>query len=294
MIGLAFVLVEQPHFLSLEIFLFSSLVTMNVTLIVFKQPITVRFYSTILFITMVLTNNQVTAFFEAATQMGLTAIQRAALSNQGLTTTDDFSDFGKDELKEALKNMRTAIPGVPEITAVLGPRGGMIRPAVPAVPAIPPVVLPAKSTHRLEVASIAWHYYNDTNCTVTSSNMHYNDMLKNFYIEWKAITSMASSTLNDVPCITKNNPPLRWTDTFMDYCLNTYGVRQTPLAYVLRENVTPLPETVPAGDDSPTDTLLDGCAYGLGGSVLNDLIARMSHTHPLFKTDNVKAMKNLA
>ena len=79
----------------------------------------------------------------------------------------------------------------------------------------------------------------------------------------------------------------------MDYCLNTFGVRQTPLAYVLRDTVTVFPETVLAGDTSPTDTLLDGCAYGLGGSVLNDLISRMSHTHPLFKTDNAKVYSAL-
>ena len=242
---------------------------------------------------MVLTPLQLTSFFTVGTQMGLTAVQRNALAAQGLATTDDFADFGKDELKEALKNMRTSIPGIPAVVAVAAARGIAEVAAVDAVPAIPPIVLPAKSTHRLEVASLAWHYYTDTSRTVTSTNMHYNNVLKDFYVEWKAINSMASTSPADIPCITKNNPPLRWTDTFMDYCLNTFGVRQTPLAYVLRDKVEVLPETVPLGDTSPTDTLLLNCAYGLGGSVLNDLIARMSHTHPLYKTDNAKVYSAL-
>ena len=242
---------------------------------------------------MALTAGEQTSFFTVGTQMGLTAVQRLALAAQGLATTDDFADFGKDELKEALKNMRTSIPGIQAAEAVLGPRGAVLTAAVEAVAAIPPIVLPAKSTHRLEVASLAWHYYTDTSRIVTNTNMHYNNVLKDFYVEWKAITSMASSTPADIPCITKNNPPLRWTDTFMDYCLNTFGVRQTPLAYVLRDKVTVLPETVPDGDNTPTDTLLENRAYGLGGSVLNDLISRMSHEHPLYKTDNAKVYSAL-
>ena len=51
--------------------------------------------------------------------MGLSDAQRTALAAQGLTIVDDFADFGKDELTEALKNMRTSIPGVPGTPAVL-------------------------------------------------------------------------------------------------------------------------------------------------------------------------------
>jgi hypothetical protein len=239
---------------------------------------------------MPLTATQTGNFFTHGTQMGLTADQRTALAGQGLATLDDFVDFGKDELTQALRNMRTAIPGTAAVPAVLDPAtNAVVTPAVDAVPGTPPIVMPAKSAQRLNVASIAWHYYTDTSRSVTSTNMHYNNILKDFYLEWKAITSMATATPQDVPCITKNNPPLRWTDTFNDYCLNTFGVRQTPLAYVIRDNVDVVPETRPALDTTTTiDPLLDGCAYGNGGSVLNDLIARLSHDHPLYKTDNAK------
>ena len=238
---------------------------------------------------MPLTATQVTSFFTSNTQMGLTGIQRAALAAQGLATPSDFSEFGKEELDSALKNMRTAIPGVAAIPAAVDVNGVEIAPAVPAEPAIPPVVMPAKSTHRLEVASIAWHYYTDTGRTVTSINMHYNNVLKDFYIEWKAIESMAEETKADVPLIDKNNPPLKWIDTFEDFLMNTFGVRKTPLAYVTRQTVDVPPEVCPVGDTTMViDPLTTGEAFGSSGAVLDDLIARLSHIHPLYKSDNAK------
>ena len=104
---------------------------------------------------MTLTDRQHTFFFTAGVQMGLSDAQRFSLATQGLETVDDFVDFGKDELEQALKNMRTSIPGIAETPAVTGANGVITTPAVPAVPAILPVILPAKSTHRLEVASVA-------------------------------------------------------------------------------------------------------------------------------------------
>ena len=90
---------------------------------------------------MALTAGEQTSFFTVGTQMGLTAVQRLALAAQGLATTDDFADFGKDELKEALKNMRTSIPGIQASEAILGPRGAVLTAAVEAVAAIPPIVI---------------------------------------------------------------------------------------------------------------------------------------------------------
>ena len=129
--------------------------------------------------------------------------------------------------------MRTSIPGIPVTATVLGDNGNAITPTIPAVPPILPVILPARCTHRLLVAAVAWHYYTDTNRTVTANNMHYNNVLKNFHIEWKEIIPMSDLDTPTVPCITKNNLPPCWTDTFKDYCLNTFGVRKTPLAYII-------------------------------------------------------------
>ena len=221
--------------------------------------------------------------------MNLTAEQRRALAEQGLEVMMDFADFGRDELEQALKNMRTSIPGIPETPAVVDANGTVTTPAIPAVDPVLPVILPAKSIHRLTVASIAWEYYTNTSRVVTHTNMHYTNVLKSFYTEWKAIISMSEETPADVPCITKNNPPLKWTDTFKDWSMNTFGVRNAPLAYVIRDNVDVLPEVRPANDTTTKiDPLLDSKPHGASGSVLGDLVSRLSHTHPLYKTDNAK------
>ena len=63
-----------------------------------------------------------------------------------------------------------------------------------------------------------------------------------------------------------------------------------PLTYVIREKVDVDPEAPPAGaaaDPNITyDPLEPGKPYGSSGSVLEYLIKRSSHSHPLFKSDN--------
>ena len=226
--------------------------------------------------------------------MALTPDQRASLSTQGLASIDDFAEFGKDELEEAVKNMRTAIPAIPAVAEQRDNNNNVIVAAVAAVPPVLPVIMPAKSTFRLMVASIAYAYYTDTSREVTHTNMHYTNVLKSFYVEWKALVAMTKATAPDVPCITRNNPPLKWIDSFTDYCNNVFGVRKTPLAYVIRKDVDPLPETRPAGNTTANiDPLKPNKSFGNGGSVLNDLVDRLSHDHPLFQTDNAKIFSAL-
>ena len=126
---------------------------------------------------MPLTALQLTQFFISGVQMDLSAATRNALAAQGLTTLDNFSNFEKEELEQAIKNMITTIPGVPAIPVVLTNNGNVLVAAVPAIPPILPLIMPAKSAHRLLVASVAWHYYTDTGRVVTNSNMHYTNVL---------------------------------------------------------------------------------------------------------------------
>ena len=58
----------------------------------------------------------------------------------------------------------------------------------------------------------------------------------------------------------------------------TFGVREVPLLYVIRDKVAVTPEA--------DDPLNGSHAYGESRSVLDELIERLSHTHPLFKSDN--------
>ena len=213
-----------------------------------------------------LTAARSTAFFTGTHQMALSAAQRTALSNEGLDTVDDFVDFKEEELKAAFKNMRSLTP---------------------------PVLLPAKSTSRLLVASIAHSYYLTTKRAINHTNMHYRDVLREFFIEWKAIEDLNSKDNElKMPIISKNCPPIKWCESMKHYLDSTFGVRKIPLSYIIREKVEVDPEAPPAGQqpdpDVKYDPLVQGKAYGNSGSVLGDLIVRATHTHPLYKSDNAK------
>ena len=221
---------------------------------------------------MVFNAQQLTSFFQNAPQMALTVDQRNRLAQEGLATIDDFVDFKEDQLTDAFKNMRIAIPGVP---AVLDDQGNIVTPAVAP---IPPCLVSARCALRLKVASIAYHYYVSIGRDPTPSNMNYSQVLRSFYVEWEALDKLTSEDKPDVPVLSKQITPLKWVESFKDCLLRTFGVRSAPLLYVIRDEVQ-----VPAEAEDP---LIAGSSFGRSGSVLDELVTRLSHDDPLFKSDN--------
>ena len=229
------------------------------------------------------TANQNTSFFTNGPQMALSDAARARLALEGLVTVDDFEDFKEEQINQALKNMRVAIPGIPGIPGVaaqVNPQGVVHVPAIaaiPPIPAVPPMIISARCSLRLKSASAAYHYYTDVSRTPTPANMNYTLVVKAFYIEFESIKKLIKEDKPDVPIIHKNLAPIRWIESFKDCLYRTFGVRDVPLIYVIRENV----EVTPEADDP-----LDGTkSYGISGSVLDELIGRLSHDNPLFETD---------
>ena len=215
---------------------------------------------------------QTTAFFENGPQMGLTNAERLRLQAEGLTTINDFQDFKEDQLEQAIKNLRTAIPGIPEVTDAAG------NVVTAAVPPILPCLISARCALRLKVASIAFHYYSDIDRVPTPQNMNYTGVLRGFYTEWEAMKLLADEGRPDVPTLGKHVTPIKWMESFKDCLFRTFGVRSCPISYVIREDANVVPEV--------NDPLLAGCAYGSSGSVLEELILRLNHTGPLFRSDN--------
>ena len=117
------------------------------------------------------TNAQTDSFFNNGPQMALPAQVRARLAQEGLSEVADFADFKRDQIERAFKNMRTAIPGV---AAVVAANGNIVTPAIPA---IPPCLVSARCALRLNVASIAYHYYVDIGRIPTPANMNYTNVL---------------------------------------------------------------------------------------------------------------------
>ena len=196
--------------------------------------------------------------------MHLTNKQRTALLNKGLTTVNDFQNFKRKEVLVAFKNCRNLVPPTP---------------------------LSAKTLTRLLVTAVAWHYYTDTGRKNTATNMHFQNVLRSFNIEWKAIQAMADKDNElDLPIISRSLPPLKWSESFKQYLYHSFGVRTVPLTYVIRNSIDVDPEAPTPGTEPDTnvtyDPLEDGKSFGSSGSVLGNLINRSSHTHPLFKSDN--------
>jgi hypothetical protein len=221
---------------------------------------------------------QLTNFFTNGPQMSLTAAVRLRLSQEGLTIVDDFADFKEDQLLDAFKNMRTSIPGIAAVPAVLDADNNEIIAAIPAIAPIPPTLVSAKCGLRLKIASLAFHYYRSIEREVTPVNMNYTLVLKDFYTEYESVIALSAETKPDVPLLHKNNTPLKWIESFKDCLFRTYGLRKTPLLYVVRDSVVVSPEV--------DDPLTLHKSYGVSGSILDELIARLAHTDPLYKSDN--------
>ena len=217
-------------------------------------------------------------FWTDRDQMGLSEAARGKLKNEGLEVISDFADFREDQLKQASKNIRNPTNPIQGLPRVLDANGTEIFPAVPPVPAVPGVNLPAKCMLRLQVAAIAYEYYYSIGREITLDNMHYTRVLKEFYVEWEAVTKLSKEDKPEVPKLTKHVTPIRWVESFRDCAFRTFGVRKTPLSYVIREK-----EAVPTDIEDP---LLLFKSYGSSGSVIQELIDRLDHTNPLFKTDN--------
>ena len=65
----------------------------------------------------------------------------------------------------------------------------------------------------------------------------------------------------------------------------TWGGRDCPLSYVIRENVTP--------PDEAEDPLEQGLPYGSAGSIILERVARLNHAGALYKHDNAKVHEML-
>ena len=106
--------------------------------------------------------------------------------------------------------------------------------AVPAIPAIPPVLVSARRSLCLKVASIAYHYYTSIGRVPTAANMNYTNVLRAFYAEYEALLTLSEEGKHDVPVLHKNQTPLKWIESFKDLLYRTYGVRTCPLLYIIR------------------------------------------------------------
>ena len=189
---------------------------------------------------MVLTQAQTQAFFENAAQMGIPHNTVVQLQTEGISAVDDLEDFDKDSLQQVADNLRRPGGRIPDPAA--GAAAGATIPT-------PTFVFGAKSQKRLLVACELVRYYSTAGRALTAANIAWSTVIKNFEDQWKALKTRKADDTPEVPKITKALPIIKWTQAFADYIFRVIGVRNIPLAYVLREdaNVNPVVPTLLAG-----------------------------------------------
>ena len=64
--------------------------------------------------TMVLTQAQITAFFEHEAQMGIPHATYLQLANEGITDVTDLADFDKDSMQQLADNLRRPGGRIPD------------------------------------------------------------------------------------------------------------------------------------------------------------------------------------
>ena len=213
---------------------------------------------------MVLTLNQTTAFFTKPAQMAIPQPTLAQMQNEGITTVDDLADFDKDTLKQLAEN--------------LGKPGGQVPNAAGQMVPTPVFVFGVKSQKRLGVACNIVKFYNTVGRPLTAANMMWSNVLKNFDIQWQALMAKKEEDRPDVPKITKSLPVIKWVPAFDDFLHRVIGVRNIPLAYVTRTEANVPGIAPPLMPQQPHSNE--------HGSVEAELVARASHQHVLFCSDN--------
>ena len=120
-------------------------------------------------------------------------------------------------------------------------------------------------------------YYETVARLITLSNMTWGSAVKNFAVQWKALEDKKKDDAPDVPLITKALPVIKWTEAFRDYLHRRIGACTIPLAYVIRNDPNvPAIGAIAAGKPHSEEH----------GSIEDELIARATHTHALYREDN--------
>ena len=194
--------------------------------------------------------------------MGIHPATCAKLKEEGITKPKDLIDFDKDTLHQVAENLRKA--------------------PIPRTDKSQPVahyVFGAKSNKRLLEAADLVRFYDTIGRELTADGLQYETVIRDFSEQWKALKLRKEEKEAEVPKISKALPVIKWTEAFDDYLNRTIGVRMIPLSYVTREKVK-VPDKVPERAEDK--------AHSVGGSVVEDLVERASHEHPLFNDDNAK------
>ena len=210
-------------------------------------------------------------WLKQATNMKLaTASAITRVSHEGITDLQSLADFNKDSLEMLPRTCNSAIEAV-----LADPDNG-----IEAEPAVPKANVSIASVHRLIVASNAVRFYRDVGRTPTFVNMHYNNVLADFKVDYDAYQTLKKQDSPETPLVNdkdRDKKIIKWVPLFEDAMSRSFGAKG-PLRYIIRENAAVMSEA--------DDPLEDNSYFGTSGSLLEELVARLPHNGPTFRDDN--------
>ncbi len=222
---------------------------------------------------------QITLFFQDQAYMSLTACTATALVAKGIAIPDDLFEFDKEGMELIFRNLHK-----PAKVLCAGAAGVSSE-----LQEIMAYEMLARYQIRLMIGAAVPKFYNYIGCTLDPDNMMWT-VIQCFHEQHKALLArkVGDSTYAP-PKLTKNFSTYKWLELFVLCLCQKIGMHHCPLEYVVRD-ILAVPVVAP-----PLEPLkLHSIEHG--GSIEGNMIARMSHGHPLFKAGNgaiFELIKNL-
>ena len=205
-----------------------------------------------------------THFWENTAAMGIINHTQVHLIEEGIENPEDLAEFDEKGLEKIFKNLAN-----PAKIPIAGERLQKIN----------AYAMSGNSKMQIEGARKMAKFYKTIGCPLDPDNMSW-VVIKNFLEQHNALKDQKSSEETAIPKITKNFAVHHWLESFHIFLGRKVGVRQASLTYVVREellvDVVPLPRAVDEPHSEKYRTIKEDQANCL------------SHTHALFKIDNVE------
>jgi hypothetical protein len=212
---------------------------------------------------------QIVLFFKDQAYMALTHRTSTALTAEGIAIPNDLSKLDKEGMNSIYCNLRK-----PAKVLCVGAAGvhGELR-------EIQTYELLAKSQICLTIWAAASKFYDNNGRALDPDNMLW-VVIKRFDEQHKALMARKVGDSTYVPPkLTKNFSTYKWLESFVLCLCQKVGVRNCPLEYLVHD------VAVVAAICPPLEPFEPHLAEN-GGSIMGDMIALMSHAHPLFKVNN--------
>lgn len=174
------------------------------------------------------------------------------LMNNGIDSWASFTEFEDDEVQELIKYIR---------------RPGGDEEGTP---------IPAAALTRIQIACFAAKYYTTVGRPIEAQVMQW-ERIKHF--KDLIVIQKEHTEPEALSPPTKNSKIVEWTESLEEYLSSVYGVRKIPLSYLIRDEVIPGQiQGLPAGRQLPYSPMYR--------SFQEELIARATHVHATYATDN--------